>query len=385
MIRYVIFITSLIFVACGDFSQFHVPEVSQDMAGDDVDSQDSSSQDVADTMPSLNPSDSKLPEGAPEDGVETPGIELASHLLINGSVHTGTDWGGQPTYGVWGADFDFKMDAYPVTWAIAVAHASLLLQSRGIPYNPNAVLSVAIKESSLKCLEAGFPNNDGCFQIEDTTAYNELIALFPDRFQASHADVINGAHFESSALSLVYYTLFSMGMFQLYHDDPYVFFANHSDPQAAQKVVSGAYNRGLWWEGLREVFSNCTHRDVTECFNENGRPHAIAVDHARSIADYTKALNQAPLFNPELSLQDLKDYWASIKNLYRDVDASTIEALLERDFKTRAGGSGKISFQEDLPTILNNLISALPKVSMHDRVTKAVCGRGYLWRSPPCP
>src|SRR5205823_7244814 len=105
----------------------------------------------------------------------------ADHLLIDNRVHMG---------GVWGEPMDFHMKDYPLSWAIATVHASLLLRSRCIPYSPNAVLAIAMKESRLKC---GQPMDvsiiDGCFQIEPTSAYVELQRMFPTRFTAPHADV----------------------------------------------------------------------------------------------------------------------------------------------------------------------------------------------------
>ena len=306
---------------------------------------------------------------------------LASELMIDASVHTGTDWNGAPNSGVWGTDFLFRMKDYPLTWAISLVHASLLLQSREVNYNPNAVLSVAIKESRLGCREASFPNDDGCFQIEDGTAYLELTKLFSNRFKAPFTETISGDHFESAALSMVYYTLFSMSMFHLHDENPYQFFASHPDPAAQQKVISAAYNRGLWWEALKKVFRECKSQDVTKCFVENGTPHHIAIDHANAIADYTKGLNKVPSFEATITMNDLMNYWDRIKALYPDADEPAVQALFKNSFSE----SASLSFQHDLDGILTKLIAILSPVPTHTEVTKAVCGVGYLWQSPPCP
>src|SRR5579859_7967314 len=116
----------------------------------------------------------------------------AAALHIDNTVHQG---------GVWGQDFDFKMSDYPLSWAIAVAHASLILRAQGIKYSPNAVLSVSLKESKLHCPTATDPNADGCFQIEGGSAYPTLQGLFPERFVGTHTDIVSGPHYETAALT----------------------------------------------------------------------------------------------------------------------------------------------------------------------------------------
>lgn len=294
----------------------------------------------------------------------------AGALLIDGTVHTGTDWSGAPYVGVWGEPFDFRMADYPVTWAIATVHASLLLRSRGIEYGPNAVLSIAIKESRLGCADPAFPNDDGCFQIEDGTAWLELGRLFGARFAAPHADGVAGDRFEASALAAAHYAIFSTAMFRLHADDPEAYFAAHPDPHARQKVLSAAYNRGLWWEQLPVVFRDCKGRDPTECFGG----HAIAIDHARAIVDYTVGLDGAPPYDPPLRREDLLAYWDRIRVLYPDVDDAAIRALLEAET-----GGATLSFQADLPRILGALVAALPPAPTIDDAAAAACGMGYLY------
>lgn len=306
----------------------------------------------------------------------------AAHLLIDGSVHTGTDWNGQPYIGVWGETFNFNMTDYPVTWAMALVHASLILESRGIHYNPNAILSVAIKESRLGCQNASFPNQDGCFQIEDGTAYTELKRIFPTRFTAPHSTIIAGGHFETSALSMVHYILFSMEMFYLHSSDPQAFFANHPEPAKAEhKVISAAYNRGLWWTGLDKVFANCTTKEVTECFEG----HAIAIDHADAIEDYAEGLDKTAPFDAALTLNDLKNYWTIISPLYPDANATKILATLATSFANASGGLTTVSFNKDLGGILTDLINALPQAPTLEATRNSLCDIGYLYSATACP
>ncbi len=304
----------------------------------------------------------------------------AATLLIDGSVHTGTAWDGTTYQGVWGEPFGFAMADYPVTWAIAAVHASLLHRQRGIDYSPNAVLAIAIKESRLGCADPGFPNGDGCFQIESTTAYAELGKIYPGRFVAPHDQAVGGDRFEGAAIASAYYALFSMAMFRLYSPDPARFFADHPDPRARQKVLCAAYNRGLWWNGLPDIFANCADRDVTECFQDN----AIAIDHADAIADYTAGLDAASPFDVALTLDDLLGYWQRIAPLYPDADPDQIVALITARFDALRGERATISFHTQLRGVLDPLIATLAPIAGVDDAVAAACGLGYLY-GDACP
>lgn len=299
----------------------------------------------------------------------------AAELFIDGSVHTGTTWSGETYEGVWGEPFHFRMSDYPLSWAISTVHASMLLRSQGLDFSPNGVLTIAIKESKLGCANSDFPGGDGCFQIESTTAYEEMRRMFPERFtHGEHADVVGGGHFESAAITSAYYSIFSVAMFRMHSDDPVDFFARHPDPRAGQKTLCAAYNRGLWWEGLREIFSSCADRDVVECFKGN----QVAIDHANAIADYTEGMDKAEPFDRPVRFSDLEEYWARIKPIYADVDDETALSAMSRAFEGIASEDGTISFRRGIVTVLKELAGVLPEMATVEEATRAACGYSYL-------
>jgi hypothetical protein len=295
----------------------------------------------------------------------------AAALFIDASVHQGE---------VWGEPFDFKMSNYPLSWAIAVAHASLLLRSQGIQYSPNAILSVSLKESRLHCPTASDPNPDGCFQIEAGSAYPTLQAIFPERFVKSHAEIVSGPHYETGALALVHYNMYATASFRRYTADPQAFFRANPDVYAQQKVLNAAYNRGLWWDGLRSIFSGCASQDVFNCFT--GVASDIALDHAKAIGDYTVALDHAPLFDPDVRLSDIHDYWSKISPLYGEVDDGQIRQLLASAVDQAGAGGGSFKFQSGLPGVLGALIAALPPVPTANDVAARIC-KGNLFQAFP--
>jgi hypothetical protein len=317
------------------------------------------------------PADAALPpppgfiDAAPGFTCHDPVDGPADHLLIDDSVHVG---------GVWNETMDFHMADYPIGWAIASVHASMLLRSRCINLDPNAVLSMALKESRLTCAVPGAASNgDGCFQIEPTTAYLELQRMFPTRFVATHAEIVANDHFETSAITMVHYMLFSTAMFRKYSSCPELFCIDHPDPHTAQKVLLGAYNRGLWWNSLANIFTNCTNHDVVDCFEPG-----VATDYVHAIVDYTVGLDHAAVFDAALRWEDVLAYWQRLRPLYPDADDATVTATLHAGFDAIRGSAETISFKDQIRCLLRVLIDALPPTAMVEDAVTAACGQSYL-------
>jgi hypothetical protein len=309
-------------------------------------------------------SDGGRPDAAqpgPDDDTDGP----AAALYIDTSIHPRQ---------VWNEPFDFRMTDYPLTWAIATVHASMLLRSRCIEFSPDAVLSIALKESKLACRDPGTPNvADGCFQIESTSAYAELRQVFGARFAGEHGAVISNQHFETSALAMAHYLVFSSAMMRRYTACPASFFAAHPDGKTEHKVLCGAYNRGLWWTSLTAIFTTCAQSDVLGCF-----AHEIASDHAAAIADYAVGLDAAPVFDAAVGWSDLAAYWQRLRPLYPDVSDATAEAALRTAFDAARGGAETISFRSHIRVVLTALIAALPAFPTVAEVTTRACTLGYM-------
>jgi hypothetical protein len=290
----------------------------------------------------------------------------AAALLIDDSVHPG---------GVWNEDMDFRMADHPLGWALATVHASLLLRARCIDLSPSAILAIALKESRLTCGQPGsLANLDGCFQIESTSAFVELQKMFPDRYAGkTHAELIGDAHFETAALGVVHYLLFSTAMFRKYTACPEGFCIEHPDPHTAQKILLGAYNRGLWWNQLPAIFTTCADRDVVDCF-----AHDVAIDYVGAIVDYTVALDAAPVFDAPIAWSDVEAYWEALRPLYPEVDGEALLASLRTTFDSLRGPDETLSFRDDVRCLLRALIAALPPVASVEDAAAAACGQSYL-------
>lgn len=314
--------------------------------------------------------------------------ELADALLIDGSVYRGRDWSGAPYEGVWAEPFAFRMDRYPRSWAFGLVHAARLARAAGLSTSPNALLATAIKESRLGLRPAGetlcsrtpqppadpFPNADGCFQIEEGTAYLELSRVFSRRFAAPHHEVVGDDHFASAALAAAHYQVFTLVMLELHHPAPLAFFSAHPAREAELEVLSAAYNRGLWWDGLSRIFEHCAARPVTECFGGM----QIAVDHAGAISAYAAALDESPPFDALLAPADLEQYWQAIRLLYPKVTDEDALSALQLAFERQRATHGEVRFATSIHPLLDALDEVLPVGPTSDEARRQVCALGYL-------
>lgn len=309
----------------------------------------------------------------------TPGP--AEALYIDGTVHAGGPWSGKDYEGLRGDNFDFHMADYPLTWAIATVHASMLFQSRGFSVAPNAVLAMSLRASGLQCAN-GAQAETGCFALDTTRDYPELFTLFPEHFSAPHAAVIGAPHFEASALALFFHWLALDALFGLHTADSPGYFARHPDPNARFKTLLVAEIEGSRWPGLADIFSRCAGQDILDCCAEQ----PITVDHVQSVRHYTSALNNAAPYDPLLTADDLRRYFAAIQVLYPQVDAERMDAWLAHAFDTAASGEASVSFQQAVRPLLVQLMRALPPVPDDAEVLSRACQNfGHDMLPSACP
>jgi hypothetical protein len=167
--------------------------------------------------------------------------------------------------------------------------------------------------------------------------------------------------------------VFSEAMLRKYTTCPRTWFDAHPDPQAEQKVVCGAYNRGLWWNALPTIFASCADRDVLGCF-----AHDIATDHASAIADYTRGFEAQPVFDAAITWDDLAGYWARIRPLYPEVDGAAVLAAMRRTFDIARGDAPALSFKRQIRVVLDGLIGALPAFPSVPEAQASACALGYM-------
>jgi hypothetical protein len=189
-------------------------------------------------------------------------------------------------------------------------------------------------------------------------------------------------HYESAAIATFYYSIYSLALMYMHNDNPIAWFKNHPDKMTFHKMLNGAYNRGLWWDGLKSAFDDCTKKDVLNCF-QSASNGSIAYDHAGAIVDYSTHLDKSEPFDVPVAFSDFEDFVDGISALYHEVDKTKAKAAMKTAFDSIKNGSETISFRKIKP-VLKALIDFLPPPPTVQEATEKACKLAQLWKSPPC-
>ena len=305
-------------------------------------------------------------------------------------------------YPVWGVSADAFIPQNRVSWAIANVHAAHLfrLMSGTSRIPNNFYFATAAKESFCGCdngivaapAASPFPFSfqaaslgDGCFQIENNSAYNELKNLYPQRYPTGqHANLIGGHHYTTAAISKAYYDIFAVKYWDIVKGyNPTAFFNQATDSNAVIKLMAIAYNRGLWYTGLATVLNTdrtnaLAANTISPYFNDN----SYGYDYQNALTQYCQVLgNQANLlpanltannpatgqpynsfvsfYNPSVTWNDVNEYIDSIAVLYPEVNIPSLKSKVQAVFNAQNNGAA-ISFRYNLGSVLDALVMALP-------------------------
>ena len=283
------------------------------------------------------------------------------------------------TYAVWGEENVHYYIPKP-GWAMAAIQASRMLAyyfSDGLSrtVSPNWFLATALKESFLGCCE-DTPGDtvhpsavweyqeaavyDGCFQIEDGTAFVEMQRIFPSHFgSVAHSDVIADCNVESSALTMAFYDAFAFGMMFNWLDSIDDFFSVNRDSMATETAFSLAYNRGVWSTEFASAIGDCAAAvDMLDCIF--GTPDTVAKDHAYAITRYIQDLDEAALegrcYNETMTARDVADYIDAVSPILAPNNMEALRESALAAFETAANGESG-TFQSTFGAVLKVLES----------------------------
>lgn len=303
-------------------------------------------------------------------------------------------------YELWGVTADAYIPANRKLWAISMIHAHHLFRNitktSKIPVS--FYFSTALKESFCGCdpnmqpVSSPFPLSyqansvgDGCFQIENNSAYAELRIIFPNRFPAGgHSSLISGDNFETAALCKAYYDIFGLKFLEISKGwNPVGFFNDAADSNAAVKIIAMAYNRGLWYPDLGVVLStDRTHALSLTSISEYFASSGFGYDYQKVLTQYCNVLENNTYrldsnlrtinpqtgqpynyfinyYDPQISWNDVKAYIDSISILYPEVNIANVKSAVQTKFNSINSGN-PVSFRYQLGGVLNKLIMLLP-------------------------
>ncbi len=305
-------------------------------------------------------------------------------------------------YPIWGVSVDAYIPNNRLEWAISMVHAAHLFRNvtntAAIP--ANFYFATAAKESFCGCDQginaaptgSAYPftfqtasTGDGCFQIENLSAYTEMTNMYPQRFPAGqHPNLIGNANFCTAALGKAYYDIFTVKYWDVHKGwNPIGFFNQATDVNAAIKLMAVAYNRGLWYPSLQTVLKDdrptaITSTTISPYFSNN----SYGYDYQNALTTYTRVLeNQAntlpasatainpqtnqpsnffnSFYDPQVTWTDMSNYIDKIMPLYPTINSTTLKATVQATFNGINAGNS-ISFRTQLGQVLNTLLLNLP-------------------------
>jgi len=303
--------------------------------------------------------------------------------------------------------FSVQIPRERAQWAMALAHAAQLFRNvtgiDDIYVRENHYLATAIQESRLGADAAASsftyaraiadPRQridyreaavmDGFFQIQgkgnESSAFAEMRRLFPTRFGTQdHQETVSGARFATGALTAAYYNLYMWYFLVGSGWEPTAFVKAAADPQAFNRIMAVAYNRGLYHDYVSDVFTTrraaCLAKadmaDATgACFPNNDDEGSR---YARQIPTFNRALVKAAAGQPDanalagygaydtaLAWADIQAWLDTIAPLYAAADMTTARSRARTAFDGAASG-GTIRFRDQFGPVLDAVMLALP-------------------------
>ena len=303
---------------------------------------------------------------------------------------------------IWGQSFDAVLPVNRKSWAIALAHSAHLFRVvSGIEsVTPNYYLATTVKETLLAADPAAeAPNRarypfafvyqpkaqaQGFFQIEKATAYTELSKVYPNRLPAEgHTAIVGADHFEMAALAKAHYDMFAVKYWEYGMGwEPQKFIAEASDSMALPKLMGLTFHQGIWSGEVKQMLTTdraaalqchdlaerVSGSDVAYNMRTLGNATTLLDGKVSRLAPELRRINTRTrlpnnqfygYYDERITWADLDTYISRIAPMYRSVNLARVRARVRIAFD-RVHGGEPISFQNELGTVLDQLILSLP-------------------------
>lgn len=296
------------------------------------------------------------------------------------------------------------------SWALASAwvwsrSADLGEDGIHLRIRPSWLWATGLKESFWGCSDTALPDPvsgaafarqaaadaDGCLQIEPTTAWIELCRMYPDAIDCDaigHADVISSEGQTETGRDNVETSMLAAGLFGVFTwamldnagaDDPDAWVAAAADPQATEKLLALAFNRGLWSPELGAVIEGCADAPLEDCVT----PDSVAQDYVQAVggavADMEAALAAGSCYDQALRPADIDELVDALSPMLQGEDWVAARAAAQGAAATALAGRDEAPFQEVAPGVIDALNGALR--------LRMACPAGALaeWYGQDCP
>lgn len=312
----------------------------------------------------------------------------------------------RPVWGEAGVHFYVPRPSWALASALVWARsADLAEQGIALRIRPSWLWATGLKESFWGCSDTALPDPvsgaafarqpaadaDGCLQIEPTTAWVELCRMYPDALdcdEIGHADVISSVGQAETGRDNVETSMLAAGLFGVFTwamldnagaDDPDAWVAGAADPQATEKLLALAFNRGLWSPELSAVIEGCADAPLEECVT----PDSVAQDYVEAVggavADMEGALAAGSCYDQALRPSDIDELVDALSPMLQGEDWEAARAAAQGAAAATLAGREEAPFQELAPAVVDALNGVLR--------LRMACPEGALaeWYGQDCP
>lgn len=260
---------------------------------------------------------------------------------IDTAADTGTGQESPPQVCLPAIADGFRMPS--TRWALAALMASRRLaepEGNQLQVSPEWLLATAWQTDTFACGGYGAPWSDtasdeegGCYKLQSSTHWTELVRLFPDQFQAEGWPLwVDGDSPERSSLALVH-ALYAGHLLlrRATETDPDTWLAQSTDALAASRVAAFFQFEGPWSATASQALTTCPE-DLIECADSALQHHVEGIEAKQEL------LTTAGCYDEPISDTDLDAFLDALAPIWPHVDwpAARTRAL---EARTGAGFS----------------------------------------------
>jgi len=220
--------------------------------------------------------------------------------------------------------------------------------------SPTWLLAAGWQTGAFSCGGYGAPwstsasdHEGGCYNIESTTHWLELIRLFPEQFsEEDWPGWIQGDAPERSAMALVQAVYAGhMLLRRASPSDPDAWLAQATDPLAPSRVAAFLHHEGPWSATASTALADCPD-NLLDCAEGDRLQHVEGVEAKVAL------LSDAECFDDPISDADLDAFLEGVSAMWPDAD--WVEAR-DQALQARSGAG----FATDGPAIIKAITSVI--------------------------
>ena len=302
-------------------------------------SDSTSDADSASASPDIDTGDASSPGTGEDTSTDT-----AFDTPIDTATDTGVEPESPPQVCLPANADGFRMPSS--RWALSALMASRRLsepEGSLLQVSPSWLLAVAWQTDTFACGGYGTPWSDegsnaegGCYQIQYSTHWTELIRLFPEHFEAENWPVwIDGDTPERSTMALVHalyagHLLLRRGIDPESDADPDTWLSETADPLAPTRLAAFFHFEGPWSATATRALETCND-NLLDCADTGLLHHTEGIEAKQAVLDLADCYNE-PITDSDLDafVEGIAPLWPHVD--WTDARAQALDARTDTGF-----------------------------------------------------